>query len=153
MPGPKLSPTQLLQRLGDSLHKAASGFPDEWLRAAELSVNRAYHDIVGVLAARGYDAGTIDAWDALPHWNAEQALWHLSAAATNLAGYNPDDFQRYSDQRDWLATGQYAVTVGGVAVAPVATGEVGGIASGTVTAVTAAEERFLCRFGHGVYED
>lgn len=133
MPGPYLTTAAVLQRIADFLHKEVSELNPRWGRVAETANRKAHADIERILLGRGYTQAQVDGWAHRQSYSEDQALYWAGKLGSGLASYDQQAVDAFDHRKELseLST----IIIGGVAVAPPGTTEVGGIAYDTLSAV------------------
>lgn len=120
-------------RVAESLHIAASDLPAQWQGICSSAAKDASAELQRIFVLKGYAVSRLADWDDRLYYAERLATWFALCRGTALASYD-------TKTREWLdprkeLTEAAALVIGGSATAP-ALGEsdVGGIASGQVTA-------------------
>ncbi len=139
MPGPYITTSDLAAAVAASLQLgSAAELAPFWLERLGPANEQAYAEIVGILMARGYTQGQIDAWDLRVQYS--RTLGRFFCLRDGGAQYpGLPEAVRLLDVRKDLAT--LAITVGGVVVTPgsVSAAAPLGVSFGTLAAYQRAD--------------
>lgn len=132
MAGPWVKASVLYPAIAAALHQQPSEtLSEEWKAIATHAVDDAYHDIRGLLSAKGYSSAQIDSADERVSWNRRQASYLIGNRGKGYADFDVSGFE-VDNLLDRLREDPRPVHIGGEAVVP--EGPVGGISHGLSTA-------------------
>lgn len=129
------------QRVADGLMVPASALPAAWQSLCAQATKDAAAEIKRVLVLKGYTPAQVAASDDAKVWNERLGAFYAFVRGTALASYDLKSVEYLNCTKELLEAA--ALVIDNKAVAPdTASGEVGGIGTGSVAAVAEAEARY-----------
>ncbi len=133
------------EQVASSLQIPVASLPAAWDPLITQSVARAYTDLLTILILKSYSAAVAVSADQFADWQTDLAAYYALGRGSSLASFDMKTVE-WLDPREKLEAAS-AIVVDGVAKAPeVGESDVGGISSGQMDAVVAAQ-RWCDGFG------
>ena len=124
------------EQVASNLHVAAADLPAAWDNICAHAARRAAAELRSIFVLKGYTPDQLAAWDDGFTYSQQLGTYFALTAGAALASYDTKTVEWMDCRKDLRETG--ALIIGGAVVAPSANGEVGGVHSGSVDAVTGA---------------